>query len=111
MGLSQEEFSRLLGFGTGVISRYETGRADPLPNQLVEMGRILQVSVDWLLGLSDDPESPIRNGEKLSPEEMKLLEKYRSGELDQLAYELLGEALERRTGGSKEQSSTVSNAA
>jgi repressor LexA len=95
-GMSQEELEKFLNFGKGSISRYENGDNDPLPNQLVEMSRKLQVSVDWLLGLSDDPETSLRRND-LTTEEVLLLTKYRSGELEKLAHDILGEALAKKS--------------
>lgn len=105
MGLTQEELEKFLGFGKGSISRYEKGDTDPLPNQLVEMAKKLDITVDWLLGLSDDPESSLRESDKkLSLEEIALLAKYRSGELEKLAHDILGEALAKRSPGSSSKS-------
>lgn len=92
MGLSQEALEELLQIGRGSVSRYEAGLADPLPNQLVAMATQLQISTDWLLGVSDDPEGFRPAG--TTPKEKLLLSKYRSGELVDLARDLLTETLE-----------------
>ena len=102
MGLSQEAMGQFLGFGTGVISRYENGISDPLPAQLVEMSKRLEVSVDWLLGLTDDPEPNPRGRpakkefEKAEPKNIReaaFLDAYRSGELLKLIKELAQELI------------------
>lgn len=98
MKMTQDEFEKMLGFGSGVISRYESGSTDPLPNQLVEMSRRLEVSVDWLLGLTDNPEAVTGQKTARAPDpknlkEMRFLEKLRNGEFMALINELSSDAL------------------
>lgn len=93
MHLTQPDFEKLFGFGAGMVSRYENGAADPLPNQLVEMSRKLEVSADWLLGLSDNPEpdASFKPYEPASPQNAKevlFLERLRNGDFARLIYEL-----------------------
>lgn len=107
--MSQEELSILLDIGVPQIWRYETGKAEPLPAQLVKIAKALDVTIDWLLGVSDDPESSQRNGvPPLTTKQKLLLAKYESGELEKLAFEILQEDLDRKTPPNKNPASNLS---
>lgn len=54
-GLSQEQLARELNISQSLVSYYETGRKQPGYDVLAEMARLFSVSIDYLLGLSDDP--------------------------------------------------------
>lgn len=96
MQYSQDDLDRLLNFPPKTVIRYETGESDPLPAQLKTIAKALQVTSDYLIGLTDDPEG-YANNRPTNPRVIKLLEMYNSGKLDELAYELLGEALYNKT--------------
>ena len=51
-GLSQEELAKRLGLTRQAISRWESGAALPTVDNLVELARVLEVSVDELLQLT-----------------------------------------------------------
>ena len=53
-GLSQERFAELCGISRASIARYEAGDAINRANA-VKIATACGVSVDYLLGLSDDP--------------------------------------------------------
>ena len=50
---TQEEIARKLGIQQTVYSRYETGRADIKPFQLVNLCNIYRISADYLLDLPE----------------------------------------------------------
>ena len=52
-GLSQVELGEYLGYGYTAISSYETGRNEPSYTDLIRICQILDVSADYMLGLSD----------------------------------------------------------
>lgn len=56
-GLSQQSVSYLSGVPQSVLSKAEAGRITPCVRNLVKLCRILNVSSDWLLGLSDEVQS------------------------------------------------------
>lgn len=56
-GLSQEDMARILGVSHYTISSYECDRSDPDDNSKVVIAKLFDVSVDYLLGLVDDPVS------------------------------------------------------
>jgi len=77
-GLSQIELARLCGLGTNQINRYENGTTEPSATYLAKIGRTLNVTVDYLLGLVDDPRGYI--GDTLSAEERQLLDAFKAGD-------------------------------
>lgn len=95
LGKTQEEMNALLGFGAGQISRYETGESEPLPKQLAQMVKILDVTSDWLLGLTDNPEGRFHAAD-LSRDEQLLITQYRAEKFVELAVELLKEEMIRK---------------
>lgn len=60
-GLSMSELARRIGVSTGVISRIESIglRANPSINTVYTLAKVLNVSVDWLLGDGPDLQAEI----------------------------------------------------
>lgn len=54
-GLTRRELARLSGFQDMQIYRYESGENDPSTENLTKLAKVLEVSTDYLLDLSDDP--------------------------------------------------------
>ena len=52
-GFSQVHLGELLGYGYTAISSYETGRNEPSFTDLIRICKILDVSADYILGISD----------------------------------------------------------
>lgn len=52
-GHTQESLAEIVGTSIRQISRYETGRGLPSAEMLAELAMALDVSIDYLLGLSD----------------------------------------------------------
>ena len=94
--MSQEELGLLLEISVSQVWRYENGKNEPLPAQLVKIATVLDVTTDWLLGLSDNPESSFRKKPDLPTKHKLLIAKYESGELEKLAWDILQEDLERQ---------------
>lgn len=76
--LTQEELAEKMKTDKVQISRWEHGRAIPRSEALVDLSIVLGVSVDYLLGLSDEPTIRMRF-DNLTPEEMLILTALRSG--------------------------------
>ena len=51
--LSQQELAELLQTGQSSISAWESGEREPLAHQLIELARVFECSVDYLLGLEE----------------------------------------------------------
>jgi len=54
-GARQQDLASVIGVQTSMISRYETNRDDPSDNIKIKIAQFLGVSIDYLLGLIDDP--------------------------------------------------------
>ena len=76
--LSQSAAGRLAGCGQTKISAYETGKSKPQYQTLVHLADALQVSIDYLLGRTDEMEPKIILEDVLEEDEIELILKYRS---------------------------------
>ena len=52
-GWSQRYLAQLLGISPRAIGQFEQGANLPSVETLVALARVLEVSTDWMLGLSD----------------------------------------------------------
>ena len=52
--LSQQELADLVSTGQSSISAWERGSREPLAHQLIDLARVFECSVDYLLGISDN---------------------------------------------------------
>ena len=81
-GYTQEEISDHLGFTRPTYTAYESGRRKPDNETLAKIAKILNVSTDYLLGLSDikDPIETIaahHEGDEWTEEELDDIEKFK----------------------------------
>lgn len=77
-GLTQRELARLCAIGENQINKYENGGGDPSLANLKVIAKVLGVSTDYLLGLSDHPLGSIN--ENLKTDEVQLLAAYVAGD-------------------------------
>ncbi len=81
-GLSQAEFAKILGVSHYTVSSYECNRSDPDDNAKITIAKLFDVSVDYLLGLIDQPVSYNRDNPPLvlqpdfTAEDIEELENY-----------------------------------
>ncbi len=52
-GIGQVELAKKLGVSKGIISLWENGLREPTMNSLIEMAKFFDVSIDYLVGLSN----------------------------------------------------------
>lgn len=78
-GLSQKDLADRVGVSDQQVYRYENERSDPTAEVLSRLARELEVSMDYLAGLVDQPTAKLRE-EELSPEERELIAAYRRGD-------------------------------
>jgi len=57
-GLTQDYVAKILGTTYQTISNYERGIRDPDTDSLTRLANLYEISIDWLLGLTDDPTPP-----------------------------------------------------
>ena len=75
--LSQSFLGHLAGCGQEKISSYETGKRKPQYQTLIHLANALQVSIDYLLGRTDEMEPKITLEDVLAEDEIDLILKYR----------------------------------
>jgi len=85
-GLTQEEFSELVDIAVRQLSRYETNQSDPTSEVIARMADVLSVSVDYLLGRTEDRASYVQLDNLTVNEKQALIEwrrgnKYRAIEI------------------------------
>ena len=71
--VKQEDLANSIHTSRGTYSMYENGRRQPPYEVLVNLADYYNVSVDYLLGLTDFPDAP----PQITEEEYKLLKKFR----------------------------------
>ena len=50
LGLTQADLAKKIGITKQAITTYETGRREPSFRNLIGLSRVLNVTIDWLLG-------------------------------------------------------------
>lgn len=53
LGISQRKLGEMLGFSNQAVSTWENGLREPDCDSLIEIAKFFNVSVDYLLGLSE----------------------------------------------------------
>jgi transcriptional regulator with XRE-family HTH domain len=75
-GLKQAELSKIIGVNQKTLSNYENERTNADYDILIKLSRFFDVSIDYLLGNSNNPEK--ENFTKdLTEEEVKELKRYK----------------------------------
>ncbi len=57
-GMRQEEVADLLGIGRSAYTYYELSRSKPDYDALIRLSRLYRVSIDYLVGATNFPDSP-----------------------------------------------------
>lgn len=76
-GLSQKQLAEYLNIKPNTFSGYETGAHDPKSNILMEIAKLCNTTVDYLLCLVDNPNIDKGVRDQISFKERLLVEKYR----------------------------------
>lgn len=79
-GLSQKDVAKYINLTQQTYSDYETGRTNPDIETLIKIADLLNISVDYLLGRSDDfgAISIKKSSPAMTAEEQALLNDFRS---------------------------------
>lgn len=94
LGLSQAEVSRRLGVSDSLVNRWISGERLPTTEMVPALAILLNVSADWLLGLTETEVSSVaEDGDHYAVEELTAAR----AEIDRLRGQLeeIAEALER----------------
>lgn len=54
-GYSQKELAKIIGVAPNTFHGYESGKHDPKSDHLIKIAKACHVSVDYLMGFSDEP--------------------------------------------------------
>lgn len=79
-GHSQTSLAELMNVQPKQLWRWETGKYIPEAESIIQLARALNVSADYLLGLSDDPTRAAREDE-LSAQEQEIIMALRRGDI------------------------------
>lgn len=78
-GHTQSSLAELMGINHQQVWRWESGKYIPEAEKIASLAKALNVSSDYLLGLSDDPKRAARESE-LSPQEQEIIMALRRGD-------------------------------
>ena len=76
LGWSQRELARRAGVNDTLVSRYENGLSEPSATNVRLIAEALRLSIDYLLGLSDEPRGHFGEGQ-LNADEQAMVDAYR----------------------------------
>ena len=87
-GIKQEELANIIGVDKSTISLYEIGKNDPSDKVKIEIAKYFNISLDYLMGVIDEPVHYYRNDLFLKlPNDMSMDERLSlSDYLDFLAF-------------------------
>lgn len=80
LGYSQESLAEILETHQRQIWRWENGETVPSGNDIARLSETLNVSSDYLLGLSDDPTPASISGVQLDAKERQVISAWRRGD-------------------------------
>lgn len=63
-GMSQEDLANVLNVSRQAVQKWESGVSNPELNKVIELGRVLDVSLDWLLSEKDETKEEVVIEEK-----------------------------------------------
>jgi len=78
-GYTQEQLAEMVGINLKQVGRHENGETKPDGEIVARYAQALEVSTDYLLGVSDDPNPDVQIGD-LSREERAIIASLRRGE-------------------------------
>lgn len=91
--ITQAELSDSINIGQSTLANFENGKRTIPVDIVIQLAQYFNVSTDYLLGLSNSPDSEIVHGEQLSIEEKEIVDAYRAMNTDGKRI-LLGKALD-----------------
>ncbi|SHM84341.1 DNA-binding transcriptional regulator, XRE-family HTH domain [Bacillus sp. bc15] len=74
-GMTQQQLADVLEIEKSNISRFESGKQSPSSENKVKMAKIFNVSVDYMLGLSEHRTLNQEKSDKISKDAAALMEK------------------------------------
>ena len=78
-GYTNRYIATVLGVSENTVSRWVSGRRQPGKLSINQLAAMFEVSIEYLLGLTDDPIPPPNDISDLTDEERELLRIFRRG--------------------------------
>lgn len=78
-GYTQNDINEYMGWDEGRCSNYERNIGEPTPHNIVQLAQLLGVSVEYLVGLTDDENGHLQESD-LSAVERDLVSAFRRGD-------------------------------
>lgn len=89
--LRQEDVAQMLGVERSTYTKYESGASRPKNETLVELSNFYNVSVDYILEITDKKEKPTPvAGDGLTPEFIRLYEQLSESEKEFVVKQMRG---------------------
>jgi transcriptional regulator with XRE-family HTH domain len=63
--MSQEQMGKLLGISRQAYGKYESGKSEPDHKTMIKLATFYDVTIDYLLGFSDNPQLTAKEDNKL----------------------------------------------
>ena len=76
IGMSQKDFAAILEIGASTLNGYEKGNHEPKSDILCKIAKLCNTTIDYLLGITNDPEPETPNFKTTSSEQAHI-KKYR----------------------------------
>lgn len=76
-GYTNRYIANLIGVNENTVSRWANGNRQPGSLSLNQLAAVLEVTLDYLMGISDDPSPPSTELGELSEEEQRILWAFR----------------------------------
>lgn len=92
IGMSQKDFAAILEIGASTLNGYEKGNHEPKSDILCKIAKLCNTTIDYLLGITNDPEPETPNFKTTSSEQAHI-KKYRA--LDEYGKETVDIILNR----------------
>ena len=78
-GMTQEELGKIIGVQKSAIRKYESGMVENIPRSSIKMmANVFGVTPSYLMGWTDEENTPTAHTEEISDDERDVLELYRS---------------------------------
>lgn len=77
IGMSQKDFAAILEIGASTLNGYEKGNHEPKSDILCKIAKLCNTTIDYLLGITNDPEPETPNFKTTSSEQAHI-KKYRA---------------------------------
>lgn len=75
--ITQTELAKRIGFTQRAISKWVNLQSEPTETAILKIADQFSVSIDYLLGQTEDPDAIILKNQNLKPREQQLIENYR----------------------------------